>query len=319
MLKRYYMELRQLRYFLAVAEELSFTRAAALLHVSQPPVSRQIMLLEAEIGTPLFERSKQYVRLTAAGQHFYEQARALVAAAQAAVLSTRRVASGQVGKIALGLGGTAAYVFPDALALFRRRHPEVELVLNPLNLAYHQAALLDGRIDVGLVVLPVDEDELETRLLTRMRLLAALPADHPLAARRKLSLRDLSDQAFVMVPWTKGRGFGRLAMQVCRRSGFVPHVVQEAEPMESVLGMVAAGAGVALVPESMEHLHGRKVAYRPIKEDYAAADIAIAWRKDDTSPILRAFLSCCPDGRAAQRRAAVRVSPRRAPQIRGAS
>jgi DNA-binding transcriptional LysR family regulator len=309
MLKRYYMELRQLRYFLAVAEELSFTRAAALLHISQPPVSRQIMLLEAEIGTPLFERSKQYVRLTTAGQHFYEQARALVAAAHAAVVSTRRVAAGQVGKISLGLGGTAAYLFPDALALFRRRHPEVELVLNPLNLAYHQAALIEGRIDVGLVVLPVSEDELETRKLTRMRLLAALPADHALAARRRLSLRDLADQDFVMVPWAKGRGFGRLALQACRRAGFAPNVVQEAEPMESVLGMVAAGAGVALVPETMEHVHGRKVAYRPIKEDYAAADIAIAWRKGDASPILRAFLACCPDGARPRRRgAAVRAN-----------
>ncbi|ARP83467.1 hypothetical protein CAL12_23365 [Bordetella genomosp. 8] len=304
MLKRYYMELRQLRYFIAVAEELSFTRAAALLHVSQPPVSRQIMLLEAEIGTPLFERSKQYVRLTAAGAHFYEQARALVAAAQAAVVSTRRVAAGQVGKIAIGLGGTAAYLFPDALALFRRRHPEVELVLNPLNLAYHQAALVEGRIDVGLVVLPIDDDELETRKLTRMRLLAALPAEHALAARRGLSLRDLADEDFVMVPWSKGRGFGRLALQACRRAGFVPNVVQEAEPMESVLGMVAAGAGVALVPESMDKLHGRKVAYRPIKESYAAAEIAIAWRKGDASPILRAFLACCPNGCGGTRKGA---------------
>ncbi|HYG44967.1 MAG TPA: LysR family transcriptional regulator [Bordetella sp.] len=305
MLKRYYMELRQLRYFLAVAEELSFTRAAALLHVSQPPVSRQIMLLEAEIGTQLFERSKQYVRLTTAGQHFYDQARALVAAAHAAVVSTRRVAAGQVGKISVGLGGTAAHVFPDTLALFRRHHPEVELVLNPLNLAYHQAALIEGRIDVGLVLLPMDSDELETRQLMRMRLLAALPAGHALAARRKLSLRDLANQDFIMVPWTKGRGFGRLTLQACRRAGFVPNVVQEAEPMESVLGMVAAGAGVALVPESMEHLYGSKIAYRPIKEDYAAADIAIAWRKGDGSPILRAFLACCP-GRSAPRRRGAR-------------
>jgi len=286
--------MRQLRYFVAVAEELSFTRAAAHLHVSQPPVSRQIMQLEQEVGVALLERSKQYVRLTDAGRHFYDEARAILAAAQSAMLSTRRVATGQVGKLSLGLGGTAAYVLPDVLSKFRQRFPEVELVLNPLNLAYHQAALADEKIDVGLVIMPIDNVELDTQLLIRLRLVVALPVGHALSARRTLSLKELAEQPFVMVPWSQGQGFGRLVMKICRRAGFLPQIVQEAEPMESVVGMVAAGAGIAIVPQSMQQLHLRKVVYRPIRENYAFADLAVAWRKTNASPIVKALLSCCP-------------------------
>ena len=288
------MEMRQLRYFVAVAEELSFTRAAAHLHVSQPPVSRQIMLLEQEIGVPLFERSKQYVRLTPAGHHFHDEARALLLAASNAVATTRRVATGQVGRLSLGLGGTAAYVLTDVLSKFRRRYPEVQLALNPLNLAYHQEALMDERIDIGLLILPNQNSELDTRMLTRIRLIVAMPTGHPLSTHRSLSLKALAEQDFVMVPWAQGQGFGRLIMKVCRKAGFSPQIVQEAEPMESVVGMVAAGAGIAIVPQSMQQLHLRKVVYRPIEESYAVADIAVAWRKTGFSPIVQALLSCCP-------------------------
>jgi DNA-binding transcriptional LysR family regulator len=290
------VEMRQLRYFIAVAEELSFTRAAVRLHISQPPVSRSVMLLEEEVGVQLLERTKQFVRLTAAGANFYQEARLILAATETAVSSTQKIAAGQSGKLVIGFGGTAAYVMPEVISTFRSRFPDVRLVLNPLNLAYHQAALVDERIDVGLVILPNDAVELQTQRLCGMRLVVALPKEHRLAARSTLALQELADEPFVLVPWSRGQGFGRLVMSVCRRAGYLPQIAQEAEPMEAVVGMVAAGAGISIVPESMQNMHLRRVVYRPLRERYAEAHIALAWRVASTSPTVQAFLSCCPVG-----------------------
>jgi len=288
------MDLRQLRYFMAVAEELSFTRAAARLHLSQPPISRAIKQLEEDVGVALLERSRQYVRLTAAGAHFYEEARSIIAAAATAVSSTRRVAEGRAGKLTIGIGGTAAYVLPELLSTFRRRFPDVHLVLNPLNLAYHQGALSEGKIDVGLVVLPIENPALQVRLLCRMRLVVAMPADHRLVSRRVISLTELAEEPFVLVPLARGRGFGRLIVACCRRAGFLPQIVQEAEPMVVVVGMVGAGAGIAVVPLAMQSAGLPKVVFRPLKEKYAEARIALAWRRERPSPMVGALLSCCP-------------------------
>jgi DNA-binding transcriptional LysR family regulator len=287
------MDLRQLRYFMAVAEELSFTKAATRLHLSQPPISRAIKQLEEDVGVALLERSKQYVRLTAAGAHFYEEARVVVAAAANAISSTKRVAEGRAGKLTIGIGGTAAYVLPELLSTFRQRFPDVQLILSPLNLAYHQTALSEGKIDVGLVVLPIDNPALQVRLFCRMRLLVAMPAEHKLVSKRVVSLTELSEEPFVLVPLARGRGFGRLIMACCRRAGFVPHIVQEAEPMEVVVGMVGAGAGIAVVPQAMQSAGLPKVVFRPLKEKYAEARIALAWRKERPSPTVAALLSCC--------------------------
>lgn len=289
----YHVELRQLQYFVAVAEELSFTRGAARLHISQPPVSRQVMLLEENLGVRLLERSKQFVRLTAAGEHFYREARAILASIASAVHSTQQVANGQIGRLTLGLGGTAAYILPDVLQKFRQLYPQVELVLSPLHLAYQHSALEAGKIDVGLVITPGVSSELNVQHLLRVRFHAVLPADHPLTGQDRVSLKDLAEENFVMVPYAKGRGFGRAIMEICRRAGFTPRIVQEAEPMEAVIGMVAAGAGVSIVPRWLEHLHVPKVAYRPIKEAYAGTSIGMAWRKDNASPLIQPLLSCC--------------------------
>lgn len=252
------------------------------------------MQLEAEIGTPLFERSKRYVKLSDAGHHFYKEARTILNSVQGAVVSTRSVAAGQIGRLSLGLGGTAAYLLPDILSRFRQAYPKVELALQPLHLAYHLQGLLEEKLDVGLVILPVETDAISIHPLMRLPLVVAVASDHPLAAFPALNLHDLAPYDFVMVPWTQGHGFGRLIMRICRLAGFIPHTAQIAEPMESVVGMVAAGAGIAIVPESMCRLHLPKVVYRPLKEPFAVADIAVAWRTTNTSPIIKAFLSCCP-------------------------
>lgn len=284
------MELRQLRYFVEVADALSFTRAAERLHVSQPPVSRQIARLEEEVGTILINRTKQSVALTDAGRAFYEQATMTLASAQGAITSARRAAAGQVGKLALGFGGLTAYWWPPVLAEFRAESPSVRLVLHPLQLAHQRAALLENRIDVGLVVLPTEQEDLAAQPFRSEPLLVAMPEDHPLAVHASLALSQLAESDFVMVPWTRGFGFGRLTMRICSRAGFVPRVVQEAEPMESVVGMVGAGFGLAIVPAIVSQLPVAKVVYRPIQEQFAQAEIGIAWSKGNQSPVLNHFL-----------------------------
>lgn len=284
------MELRQLRYFVEVADALSFTRAAKRLHISQPPVSRQIARLEEEIGTPLFTRTKQSVALTEAGRACYEQARITLASAQNAVTSARRAAAGRVGRLALGFGGLSAYWWPQVMAKFRAENHSVELVLHPLQLAHQRAALLEDRIDVGLVVLPVEHAKLAAERFRSEPLWVALPEGHPLAVHESLPLARLAECEFVMVPWARGFGFGRLTMQICSRAGFVPRVVQEAEPMESVVGMVGAGVGIAIVPAIVSQLPVARVVYRPIQERFARAEIGIAWSKGNQSPVLQRFL-----------------------------
>ena len=293
------MELRQLRYFVAVADELSFTRAAKRLHVSQPPVSRQIERLEQEIGIRLLERTRQHVRLTDAGRAFYEQARATLTSADSAMMSARRAAEGEVGRLALGFGGSVAYLLPGVLSRFRERHGGVELVLHPLHLAQQYEALQRDTIDFGLVILPIEDDSLETELFLREPLVAALPPGHPLCAKSKLRLEQLAGCEFVLFPWMRGYGYGRLVMRLCSRAGFVPRVVQEASPMESIIGMVGAGVGVSILPAMAERQRAARVEYRPLADRFAVAEIAMAWKKSNRSPVLHRFIEIARSKRPA--------------------
>jgi DNA-binding transcriptional LysR family regulator len=291
------MELRQLRYFVAAAEELSFTNAARRLHVSQPPVSRQIALLEAEIGVRLLERTKQSVKLTEAGHVFLEHARLILSRAETAVSAARRASEGHVGKLSIGYGGYSAYLLPNVLSRFRARYPSVDLALEPLLLPYHRDALIAGKIDLGVVVLPCEDENLNAEPFATDPFLVALPEKHPLGKHRSLWLRQLAEYDFVMFPWTRGSGLGRVAMQVCSRAGFVPRIVQEAAPTESVIGLVGAGVGIALLPAIAERIRIARVEYRTLKDRYAVAKIGIAWRKDDRSPVIQAFLQIARETR----------------------
>jgi LysR family transcriptional regulator, benzoate and cis,cis-muconate-responsive activator of ben and cat genes len=295
------MEIRQLRYFVTVADEGSFTGAARRLHVSQPPISRQISLLERELGVMLFERVRPRVRLTDAGRAFYRQARAALGSVESAAVAARRASEGEVGKISLGLGGLVAYLLPEVVARFRARHRAVELVLHPLNLAEQYEAVLNDVIDFGLVVLPIENEGIVTELFRREPLMAVLPPSHPLCAQPRLHVEDLAPHEFVLFPWARGYGFGRLVMRVCSRAGFVPRVVQEAWPTESILGMVGAGVGISILPAMAQRQQVANVEYRPLSERFAAADIAMAWKRTNDSRTLRRFVEVARECRLRRR------------------
>ncbi|MBN9050859.1 MAG: LysR family transcriptional regulator [Rhizobiales bacterium] len=285
------MELRQLRYFMAVAEELSFVRAAKRVGISQPPLSRQIANLEAEIGTTLFNRNKHGVTITEAGTALHQELREILPRLEGAIKTTQRAAKGQVGTLALGFGGSAVYTFtPALLRHFRRNFPDVELSLRNVPVTSQLDALLDQRIDIGFIILPVDNDAIATRVLLRDKLTVALPSGHPLTRQKTISVNELSGSDFLVFPRSRNFGFYNKVIDLCTHAGFMPNIVQDISPLESQIGLVAAGVGVAIVPSVAQKFRLTEVEFRPLRERTAYVEFAMAWRKSNTSPAVRAFI-----------------------------
>ena len=286
------MELRHLRYFVAVAEELHFRRAAERLHVSQPPLSQQIRALEAELGVTLFERNRRRVELTAAGAALLTEARAILSHVDHAVDLTQRVARGEAGALAIGFVGSAMYGrLPDVVRAFHAERPAVQLRLREFPTGDALSALAEGRIDVGVVRPAQVEAGIEIDVVQREEVLAALPAGHPLAGRQAISLSDLGGEAFVMLARREAPGlFGALDAAMVEL-GVAPREVQEVTELRTVLGLVSAGVGVSVVPASVAGSERSGVVFVPLKGRPPTVQLALAWRSADDSPTLRAFLA----------------------------
>lgn len=293
------MELRHLRYAVAVADTLHFGRAARSLGIAQPPLSQQIRALEDELGVRLFERSSRRVALTAAGEAFVAEARGVVAAADRARLAAQAAGRGDSGRLVLGLvGSAAAVVLPRLVGTFRERHPGVELVLRELTTAEQAARLRTGELDAGLLRPPLAGDaarELRLLGLGTEPLVAVLPAGHRLADRRPLPVAELAGERFVLFPRPAGPGLYDQITALCRRGGFTPVLGQEAVQMQTIVGMVAAGLGVALVPGSVARSARPDVAYVPVVPHTVTPAPSLAWRPDDPSPALANLVAAARD------------------------
>jgi len=286
------MELRHLRYFVAVARERHFRRAAENLGISQPPLSQQIRALENELGVQLLLRSGRRVELTSAGTVFLARAERLLEAAEHAVADARRAQQGMLGKLAIGFIGSAAYsILPWILSTFRTRVPDVELELIQLGTAEQVRALGEGRLDVAMVRPPVGDARLTVQTIYSEKFVVALRASHRLAAQRKVAVRELASEDFILFPPQPGMMFFNMVHALCERSGFVPRVVQTATPMQTVIGLVSAGIGITIVPESVRQVHVPDVVYLDVTDRGARADIALAWRTTDPSDVLRVFVA----------------------------
>jgi DNA-binding transcriptional LysR family regulator len=285
------MELRHLRYFAAVAEERHFGRAAARLHIAQPPLSRQIRVLEEELGVELFSREPRRIELTPAGRVFYDEVRQLFSQLDRAIDRTRRSHKGESGSLLIGYIASAAYsAFPDLLRTFRTRFPSIELSLREGVPAVQIPALLSGELDVGFLRAPVHEASLTLEPIFREPLYAALPAQHRLAGRARISLDALASEPFVFFMRHRGPGFYDLLFAACVKAGFSPRVVQEVPEMASVVSLVAAGFGVSIVPASIRHLRRDGIVFRPLRGSLPQAELVMAWRADRESPVLRSFI-----------------------------
>lgn len=286
------MELRHLRYFVTLAEELHFGRAARRLHVSQPPLSIQIKALENELGVLLFERSQRRVELTSAGAVFLKDARDILARTASAADAARRAARGETGELTVGFVTTADYnVLPSALREFRQCNPLVRLILREATSDVQLRDLADERLDVGFLLPPVDDDRLGTLPLVREPLVAALPEQHALArGKGPLALNKLAESPFILIPRHMAPSLYDDIVSFCRRAGFSPRVEQEAVQMQTIVSLVSVGLGVALIPASLRHLGRTGVVYRTLKEASPLTETVLAWRRSDHRPTLQRFL-----------------------------
>lgn len=286
------LDLRRVRYFLAVAEELSFSRAAARLHMAQPPVSYQIKQLEADLGVLLFERTRRGVRLTDAGRVLYDEARRIMIQLEQTARMVERVGSGEVGRLNLGFVPSASNeVLPRLLHRFGQSFPGVEIFLQEMKPDDVVERLLNSRLDVGFFYLPCEEEGLEFRPVSRESFVVALPDGHALAAEPEVELAHLGDEPFILPMRYKMPGLYAQVIEACRAAGFTPWAVQkDVWLIQTIVGLVAGGIGVALVPGSTLSLPRQGVVYRPLRGATPTVEMAAVWRRGDASAVLRSFL-----------------------------
>jgi len=286
------MELRHLRYFVTVAEELHFGRAARRLHLSQPPLSMQIKALEEEIGVTLLLRNQRHVELTPAGEVFLKEARDILARADAATEAARRAARGETGDLRVGFVTIADYsILPAVLQRFRRASPDIRLVLQEATSDVQLRELGEARMDVGFVLPPVEEDRLHVLPLLQEPLVAALPESHPAArARGPIALRRLADSPFILFPRHMATGLYDDTIRFCRQAGFSPRVEQEAVQMQTIVSLVSVGLGVALIPASLRHLGRTGVVYKPLRERSPLIAVSLSWRRNDARATTARFV-----------------------------
>ncbi|MEU3644897.1 LysR substrate-binding domain-containing protein [Lentzea sp. NPDC034063] len=281
------MELRHLRYFVAVAEERHFGRAAERLHMAQPPLSQQIQQLEAELGVTLLHRTTRRVDLTDAGLVYLDRARAVLSAVDDAAAEARRVAEGRQGRLVVGCVGSATYSLLPAFArVLRDELPAVDFVFRGEMLAPDQLeSLLNRRIDLALLRPPVEHAGLRVTAVRRDRLIVALPEDHRLARRKRLKIEDLREEDLI-VHASHGRSVMHgIVTDLCRAAGFEPRIRHEVAETSTLVTFVASGLGVAVVPEPVAELGVPGTTYRPLAGKQGI-DLLAAVRADDDSPVL---------------------------------
>jgi DNA-binding transcriptional LysR family regulator len=283
------VELRHLRYFLALAEELHFGRAAQRLHIVQPALSKQVIALERELGVELLDRSHG-VTLTAAGQVFYEEAKTIVERVDGAVATTRATARGEIGSLSIGFVAPAMWsVLPAILRVHRRSYPNLRYALHELGSADQLDQLRTRGLDVGFVRPLVVDDVLEFEPVWRERFVVAVPDDHRLAGCEAIDLADLKDERFVVLPRGNAPIVSDLSLSVSLSYGITPKVVEEGNS-PAALVMVSMGYCVALVPESLANAGFSGIAFRPLTKPTPEVDLSAVYRRDNASSTLRAFL-----------------------------
>jgi DNA-binding transcriptional LysR family regulator len=286
------MEIRQLRLFIAVAEELHFGRAADRLHMAQPPLSQQIRILEKELGVELFKRTTRSVEITSAGEALLVHARSVIEAVREAEYAAKASGAGMYGRVRIGFAGAATrHLLPQLAREVKSRHPNIELELKGnLYANAAQEALARGEIDLGFVRLPYSLPGLSYRAIEDENLVCVLPAEHELATREFVEVAELADQPFVTFPRDSGSTLRSITNKVCWDHGFTPRVVQEAPDSYTIHAMVAAGQGVSLAFSSTTNISQPGVVYLPLKGDIPTLQSAIAWEASNTNQALAAVI-----------------------------
>jgi DNA-binding transcriptional LysR family regulator len=294
---RYRLELRQLRYFVAVARERNFTRAAERLRIAQPPLSRQIQQLENELGLTLIERGSRPVRLTDAGRLLFEQAMQVLERTDEVTAMARRLREAGTARLGVGFVPSTLYGYlPEVIQCYRAARPGVEVTLLEMITIEQVTALKEGRIDVGFGRIPFEDPAIERTLLRNEKLCVALPLAHPLAPREgPLRLGELAGDTLLAYPKAPRPSYADQVLALFRERGLKPRAVYEVRELQTALGLVAAETGVCLVPASIERLRRDGIVYRPLDEPGAVSPIILSMRKGDRSAEIDLLLRLVKD------------------------
>jgi len=285
------VELRQLEYFTAVAEELHFGRAALRLQMTQPPLSQQILQLERELGVKLLKRTKRHVELTSAGKVFLQEIRHVFTQLERAKDAALRAEMGMLGRLVLGFVGSATFdILPIIVRAFQEQFPYVDLVFHEMSTPMQIEALHHKEIDIGFVRTPVADPFISLCSVHQETCIAVVPKLHPLAQRASISMGDLSTERFILVEREVWPSWYDDILSKCRDAGFSPIVRQHVKEIQTVVGLVAAGLSISIVPRSTAKLHGRDVTYVSIEGEAPRVEMSIAWRTDDNSTLVKQFL-----------------------------
>ena len=285
------MDLRQIRYFLALATELNYTRAASQLSISQPPLTRHIQQLEHSIGVMLFERSTRGVALTQAGKIFLEEARKIVALADQAVNKTKLAHQGQIGRLDIGIFGSSTIsVIPTLLIELRKTHPDIIISMQNTTKTQQIEGVREKLLDIGFNRIYPSVPDLAVETVMLENLYVALHKDHPFANNQTLEVKDLVDQPFILFPNNVRPSFADNVIMLCTNAGFAPNVVHDVEDIFTAIALITAGLGIAIVPESAISLRLSGVRYHLLDSKEAKVDLSCIYRPDNKSPALLAFL-----------------------------
>ena len=286
------MELRQLRYFVTVAQELHFGKAAERLQITQPALSKQIRVLETELEIQLFIRTKRSVNLTKAGEVFFAQAQQLLQQAEEAIQLAKRTALGEVGRLTIGFTATATYtVLPELIRDFRSRYPQVEVEMLQLCTEEQVAALNRGEIDLGFLHPPIDARGLEIYPILSEDFILVLPPQHRLIDKQSLFLKDLAAESFLLHPRQEGPFLYDGFLKLCRQAGFEPQIVKEVNSHQTRICLVAAGMGITFIPAGLQTSISNDLVYKPMEDLPIKLEFAAAWRSLATMPVLQEFLT----------------------------
>lgn len=295
-------ELGQLNCFVAVATELNFRRAAIRLNMTQPPLSRKIQLLEHQLGVLLLERTNRSVQLTAAGRAFFIEAQSLLEHARLAALSAQKIAQGDIGSVSVSFVSSAVYEFlPNIIVKVQTEHPDIDISLKEMTTFEQLDALRTRRIDLGIVRSPLDQQGFETECLMCEPFVLAMPRKHPMATATRLTLSDLDNQPFIMYSFSGWRPFYELLSGMFRAANVTPKHVQFIDSTLTILALVNAGMGMALVPKSASYVRFDDVVFRQIELDPGIrSELYLMWRDDNDNPAFPVMLEAIRRNRPSQ-------------------
>lgn len=287
------MELRHLRYFIAVAEELHFGRAAERLQISQPPLSLQIKQLETKLGVLLFSRTRQRIELTTAGESFLKNTYKIMAFIDKACEESKRVDRGESGQLILAFTGAIGFeLLPAILRAYQDKYPDVNIILKQMTTSDQIEAFRQNVIDVGLIVMPVLSESLNIKLIHEEPFIVALPRAHHLAQDRDtIKIASLVNEKFIMTPRASGEGYYDSIISLCNSAGFSPTKTQEADELHNVVSFVASGMGIAILPSSIQFLKNDDIVYLPLENNSLDYRTGIAWNKTEDSSTALTFIS----------------------------